>query len=181
MIKGKKMNLLKTRRICCAVIALNLISMGNAIAATQHDDEIKAPIGCRDAGYQFDLKTLVLKPASVGERNSLYFVFNSLNKPVRLHHMRKDHEASKLHLNHTIQPRKWAVLSTCEKKLNYICTLEDGKTPYGKIVDCADSLKVCEFARVKFGLNNRGNHWLVNSSSKNGAVRSVVYYGIIPQ
>ena len=114
-------------------------------------------------------------------KNSLYFVFNALNKPVRLHHMRKDQEASKLHLNHTIQARKWAVLSTYEKELKYICTVEDGKTPYGKIVDCADSLQVCEFTRVKFGLNNRGNHWLVNSGSKNDAVRSVVYYGIIPQ
>lgn len=174
------MNPLKIRSICWALMALNLASFGSASAATK-DDEVNAPLGCRDAGYAFDLKTLEIKPPSVGERNSLYFVFNALNKPVRLHHMRKDQEASKLHLNHTIQARKWAVLSTCEKELKYICTVEDGKTPYGKIVDCADSLQVCEFTRVKFGLNNRGNHWLVNSGSKNDAVRSVVYYGIIPQ
>ena len=161
-------------------LSLSFMSLGNGYAASDAD-EIRTPLGCLDVGYQYDLKLLELKPESVGERNSLYFIFNALNRPVRLYHMRKDEEASKLHLNHTIHPRKWAVLSTCEPHLKYICAVDDGKTPYGKIVDCADSLKVCEYAKVKFGLNNRGNHWIVNSSSRNSAVRSVVHYGIIPQ
>ena len=84
-------------------------------------------------------------------------------------------------LNHVIHPRQWAVLSTSEKELKYICTVDDAKLSYGKMVDCAQSLKVCEYARVKYGMNNQGNYWLVSSNTSGGAVNEVLHYGIIPR
>ncbi|KTD20305.1 endopeptidase IV [Legionella londiniensis] len=145
------------------------------------DDESSPPLGCRDVGYKFEMRILNLLPSAAGTRNSLYFVYNMLDKPVNLYHMRKNDGTGSYYLNHTIKGGQWAALSTCEKELRYVCTVNDGKSSYGKIVDCADSVKICEYANVAFGLNNRGNHWLVDSNSKSGAVRQVVYYGIIPR
>ena len=79
-----------------------------------------------------------------------------------------------------IRPGRWAVLSSTES-MNYICTKHDGKSSHGEVIDCAQSLKVCEYARVKYGMNNRGNYWLVHSNSRGGAVRAVIHYGIIPR
>ena len=36
-------------------------------------------------------------------------------------------------------------------------------------------------ARVKYGLNNKGNYWLVGSNTSGGAVNEVLHYGIIPR
>ena len=72
------------------------------------------------------------------------------------------------------------MLSSSER-MKYICTVHDGKSSHGRIVDCANSLKVCEYARVKYGMNNRGNYWLVQGNTRSGAIREVVYYGIIPR
>lgn len=166
-------------RISCVAISMLLLSH-ISYAATKADDA--RPLGCRDVGYQFELKTLHLIPQTQSEaRNqALYFIFNSLTKPVTLFQMRKDDSTRGIYLNHQIHPRQWAVLSTNEKQLNYICTIEDGKSKYGKIVDCGDSLKVCEYVYVKYGLNNKGSFWLMDNTG-GGAVQEVLHYGIIPR
>lgn len=164
------------------VISLNALTLFLAttagLCAEKKDDS--SPLGCKDVGYRFELKVLHLQPDLVGENQSLYFIFNSLSKPVNLLQMRKDDSTRSMYLNHTIHPRQWAILSTNEKQLKYICTVDDAKMSYGKMVDCGDSLKVCEYARVKYGMNNRGSFWLVDSS-RGGAVQQVLHYGIIPR
>ncbi|AHE66398.1 hypothetical protein [Legionella oakridgensis] len=175
---------MKQNLLPMAAFVLLLIGMTTATAATavsKEKEDASNPLGCRDVGYQFQLKILELLPEEAGERNSLYFVFNKLDKPINLYQMRHGESSRSIYLNHLIQPKQWAVLSTCEKQLKYICTVDDSKSHYGKVVDCEQSVQVCEFARVRFGLNNRGNHWIVNSNTKGGAVREVVHYGIIPQ
>jgi hypothetical protein len=148
-------------------------------SAEKRDD--KSPLGCRDVGYQFELKVLELLPGETGEKQSLYFIFNALSKPIHLYQMLKDDSSRSMFLNHEISPRQWAVLSTSEKEVKYICTIDDPKLSYGKIVDCSQSLKVCEYTRVKYGMNNKGNYWLVKSNTSGGAVNQVIHYGIIPR
>lgn len=147
---------------------------------TEEKEDTRNPIGCRDIGYTFDLKTLTLLPYDDGTGNSLYFIRNKLTKPVTLFQMRDEDSARSVYFNHKIDGNYWSVLASSEKKMKYICTVEEGKSPFGKIVDCGESLQVCEYNHVKFGLNNRGNYWLANSRTKNDAVRAVVRYGIIP-
>jgi hypothetical protein len=91
----------------------------------------------------------------------------------------KDSQYS-MRYNHTIRAKSWAALATGEPKVKFICSLGDGKKDYGQIIDCADAVKVCEYVHVKFGLNNKGNFWIVDSNTRGGAVNEVVHYGIIP-
>ncbi|MDP3704312.1 MAG: endopeptidase IV [Legionellaceae bacterium] len=147
----------------------------------QSKDPTKSPLGCKDVGYQFQLNVLNILPEVEGDRQSLYFIYNRLSTPINLFQMLKDDSTRSTYLNHVIRPQQWAVLSTSEKELKYICTIEGKKTRYGKVINCSESLKVCEYARVKFGLNNRGNYWVVNSTTRGSAVGDVVRYGIIPR
>jgi len=167
-------------------IATGMASAGTS--AEQLEDEFKdvtkSPLGCRDVGYQFNLSVLNILPEAEGDRQSLYFIFNRLNQPINLYQMLGSNSTRSTYLNHVIRPQQWAVLSTSEKEVKYICTIDkvtQSKSRYGKVVNCGESLKVCEYARVKFGLNNRGNYWVVNSNSRGGAVGEVVRYGIIPR
>jgi len=144
-------------------------------------DPARYPLGCKDVGYQYQLNVLNVLPEAEGDRQSLYFIYNRLSTPINLFQMLKDESTRSTYLNHVIRPQQWAVLSTSEKELKYICTVAGVKTRYGKIVNCSDSLKVCEYTRVKFGLNNRGNYWVVNSTTRGTAVGDVVRYGIIPR
>lgn len=162
-------------------IPLTLFLAGAVYAEKEDKNERINPLGCVDVGYKFALKTLNILPEEAGTRNSLYFILNKSSQAINLYQMRDDESTQIMFLNHAIDANRWAVLSTCEKEVNYICTVDDKKSKYGKIVDCADNLQVCEFARVRFGLNNRGNQWIVKGNTRSGAVREVVRYGIIPQ
>lgn len=141
--------------------------------------EDKNPLGCRDLGYQFTLKTLDLKPEVEEGSPSLYFMFNQTSKPIQLSQMRSETNTEQMSINHVIPPQQWAVLATDHKFVKYACSVADGKTNYGQVVDCAQSLKICNFARVKYGLNNRGNFWMVSGTNKNSALRAVTVYGVI--
>ena len=165
------------KRPSITAIALTLIFCSAAIASNNND---KMPLGCRDLGYQFELKTLHLLPDDAGTRNSMYFLYNKSNRSINLYQMRQEESARSAFLNHSVRSNEWAVFATSEKDIKFICATPDDKNRYGAVVDCSKYLKVCEYNNVKFGLNNRGNYWLVNSRSRNSAVRAVVRYGIIP-
>lgn len=166
------------------VLLLSTLLLTNTVIADaeeeKEDKNTRNPLGCRDLGYEFDLKALRLFPDKVGARQSMYFMLNLRNQAVNLYQMRSTDSSRSMYFNHTINAGQWAVLSTTEKKMKYICTISEAGSRYGKIVDCSESLKVCEFDNVKYGLNNRGNYWLVNSNTKSGALHEVVRYGIIP-
>ncbi len=167
----------KSMRISFAII---ILSLGH-FAMAANKDESKSPLGCRDQGYRFNLNVLRMEPEAPGERQSLYFVFNKLNRPINLYQMLDDDSSRSLPLNHAINPQQWSVLATSEKELKFICAVDAAGVKKGNIINCSDSVKVCEYARVKFGLNNRGNFWFLGSSSSGIAVRDVLHYGIIPR
>ncbi|KTD31093.1 MULTISPECIES: hypothetical protein [Legionella] len=164
---------------------LTLLSVGIANAKSEKEekaekDDNKPPIGCYNSGYQFELEALHLHPGGNGQNQSMYFLFNTLGQPVNLFQMRDEESSRSMYLNHVIGPHEWGILSTNEKKVKFICSVPSKKSPYGQVVDCAQTLRVCEYTNVRYGLNNRGNYWLANSSTRNGAVNAVVHYGIIP-
>ena len=171
---------MKTKNKTWILCFIFLIIKNTAVYAML-DAEEKRPLGCKDLGYQFELKILRLQPPATGDRQSLYFLYNTLAKPINLYQMRQEDSTRSMYLNHVIRAHQWAVLSTSEPEVQYICTINDSKSNYGKVVDCAESLKVCEYARVKYGMNNRGNYWLVDSSARGTAVNEVLHYGIIPR
>ncbi|STY30304.1 enhanced entry protein EnhB [Legionella wadsworthii] len=148
--------------------------------AKAEKEEARFPIGCRAVGYKESLKVLTLFPGKEGALQSLYFFFNKTSQTVSLYQMRDEDSEYTTRYNHTIGGRQWAALATGEPLVKFICTLGDGKTSYGKIIDCADTIKVCEYVNVRFGLNNKGNFWIVDGTTRNGAVNEVVHYGIIP-
>jgi hypothetical protein len=167
-----------------ALLISSLAIVGTASAAAVEEEEEKEdnrpPIGCYDKGYQFELTTLQLMPGDHNDNQSMYFLFNQLNQPITLYQMRNEESSRSMYLNHGIGVHQWAVLSTNERRVKFICTVPAKKLQYGQIVDCAKSLRVCEYTNVRYGLNNRGNYWLLNSNTRGGAVSAVVHYGIIP-
>ena len=161
-------------------LTLSLL-IGTSLTFAGKDDESKSPLGCRDQGYTFKLNVLDILPDIGGDNQSLYFVYNRLNQPIHLYQMLGNESTRSMYLNHDIRPQQWSALATNQKQLHFICAIDDPKFRYGKIVDCGDSVKVCEYARVKFGLNNRGNYWFLSSNTRGGAVHDVLRDGIIPR
>lgn len=159
------------------LVMLLVLSASPVFSAMEAED--KNPLGCRELGYEYHLKTLNLVPPEPEGVPSLYFMFNRTSKPILLSQMRTKEDTDEMSINHIIPPRQWAVLAMDHQFVKYACSAIDGKTPYGQVVDCAEVVKVCDFARVKYGLNNRGNFWMVSGNSKNGALRDVTYYGVI--
>ncbi|HCA89302.1 MAG: endopeptidase IV [Legionellaceae bacterium] len=165
-------------KIYMLVLLFMLPVVQSTAAATE--DDYKNPLGCRDTGYEFNLNSLELLAKSQGVTQSMYFLHNLSAHKLTLYQMKGEESSRGTYLNHQIGVGEWAVLSTTEPHMKFICTVPDSTRAYGKIVRCADNIHVCEYTNVKYGLNNKGNYWLVNSSTKNGAIREVVRYGIIP-
>jgi len=170
------------------LISLGILSFSTQVAYAQRQssdakekkDNYRFPIGCKPVGFEKKLRVLYLYPGKEGALQSMYFFFNQLPGPVSLYQMKDRASPYSTRFNHTIKGNSWAVLATGEPIVKFICSMGDGKKDYGKVVDCARAVKVCEYVNVKFGLNNKGNFWIVDSNTRNGAVNEVVHYGIIP-
>ena len=150
-----------------SILASLLLQTSMVAIVAAEDADARRPLGCKDVGYQFELKILRLLPLETADQQSLYLIFNTDSKPVNLYQMRGEDSTRSIYMN--------------EPEVRYICTMNDDKSNYGKVVDCGETLKVCEYARVKYGMNNRGNYWLVNGNTNTGAVYEVLHYGIIPR
>lgn len=160
---------------CCCLVGWS----GLSFAEGDRDNDNRNPKGCLDTGYRFELHTLHLLPAESGPQQSMYFMFNQSSQAVNVYQMRES-DGRTLYMNHSIASQKWAVFSTGEKDLKFICSVDSPKMPFGRVVDCGESLRICEYVNVKYGMNNRGNFWLANSYSRNAAIMAVIHYGIIP-
>ncbi|TAL59686.1 MAG: endopeptidase IV [Legionella sp.] len=182
-------------KIITTVVPLSLLLLGAwslplhaakegspAAAADQREikDNHRFPTGCRPVGYKEALKIITLYPGKEGALQSMFFFYNQRAEPVSLYQMNDKISAYSTRFNHTIRGNAWAVLATGEPEVKFICSLGDGKKDYGQILDCAETIKICEYVNVKFGLNNKGNFWIVDGNTRNGAVNEVVRYGIIP-
>jgi hypothetical protein len=144
------------------------------------ESEVTNPLGCKNVGYRYRLKTIELLPGEQGPKQTMYFFRNESNQPIALHQMRQEDSARSLFINHTIAPQQWAVLAANENVIKFICSIPTSKSEFGQVVDCQDHVRICQNTQVRFGLNNKGNFWIVRNSSKNEALRQVVNYGIIP-
>ncbi len=182
--------MMNKNKLCLSMILLCLFVNGYASKKPQvlstdnkekkDNNEERYPIGCRPVGYDESLKVLSLFPGKEGALQTMYFFYNKLPETVSLYQMREKDSEYSTRYNHSIRGRSWAVLAVGEPHVKFICSLGDGKKDYGQILDCAQTIKVCEYVHVKFGLNNKGNYWIVESNTRNGAVNDVVHYGIIP-
>jgi hypothetical protein len=161
-------------------ILFGVLMFTNINHAFAKEDETTNPLGCQNTGYEFKLKVLNIKAGEHGPQQTMYFLYNFGAAPIALHQMRNEDSSRSLYINHTIQPYKWAVLAANENTLRFICSIPTKKSNYGDVVDCAESIKVCQNTQVRFGLNNKGNFWIVGNNTKNEALRQVVHYGIIP-
>ncbi|MDP3560542.1 MAG: endopeptidase IV [Legionellaceae bacterium] len=169
---------IKTILLITSALSIGLNVFAKPVKVAKDDN--RNPTGCQDSGYSYDLKTIKLLPVHEGAKHSMYFFFNQSNTQIELHQMRHQESSRSLFLNHALNPQLWSVLATNEPEIQFICTKPEKGYRYGKPVDCSEVVRVCEFTHVKFGLNNRGNYWMVDNNSRNGALHAVVTYGIIP-
>lgn len=173
--------MMKTMTKTTAILLAIVMATNLHAAEKKEKEDNRNPLGCRDTGYRYNLKTLELLPLASGSVQSMYFIFNKSGRTINLFQMLDSDTSSRsMYLNHTIKSGNWAVLATSEKQMKYICTAPDSGSRYGDIVDCAETIHVCEYNNVKFGLNNRGNYWIVNGNTRGGAIQEVLRYGIIP-
>jgi hypothetical protein len=159
--------------LCLSPSALALGIVLSLITTISFAKTETMPNGCYDEGYAFKHKMLTLYPKKEGNRDSVYFIYNQSNHTINLFHAKKTQTHHGVNINNDIKAHRWAVYSSDEEKVRFICTSPSRKYEHGEINDCGEVLKVCEFSNVKFGLNNRGNYWMVDSTSKNTALRKV--------
>lgn len=163
------------------LVTCGLIGSAWAAEVEKPEEMARNPLGCRNVGYQYRLNTLQLMPHQEGEPQSLYFLYNSTSQPLKLYQMSGEKSITSTALTHTIPAHQWAALATGLKDVKFLCAVNASDNQLGKVVSCRETVKVCEFAKTRFGLNNKGNYWVSHGNTRGGAVADVVYYGIIPQ
>ena len=171
-MKSTKTNLI----LLILVILPFMILSSEAIARLK---PLELPRGCHNEGYSFNDKTLNLFPAKKGNNDSVYFIYNRSNSTVSLYQLKNANEHMGLNINNKIRANQWGVYSSDETNVRFACTKPSHQYPHGKLVDCGQNLKVCEYTNVKYGLNNRGNYWMARSASKNSAIRRAMKIGVL--
>ena len=163
------------------IMIYSLLATG-IVVSTQVLSKAKAlryPVRCEQSGYQFRYYTLMLIPTTQQRTRAVYFIYNKSNRPVTLLQSRSGDDVYVMHINNTIKPKQWGTFATSEKEIKFICTKDNKRGLHNKVIDCSKVLKACEYPSVKFGDNNRGNYWVVESNSRRGALRATNYNGIL--
>ncbi len=137
------------------------------------------PKGCKHEGYKFKHKMLHLHPREKGNADSVYFILNTSKESINIFQMKDVDSYHGVYTTNQIRPKQWAVYSSDEEKVKFVCTVSSPYYFYGKVVDCKDKLKLCEYTNVKYGVNNRGNYWMAYSTTRNAALKKAHYIGVL--
>lgn len=115
------------------------------------------PRGCEVTGYGFSQPFLVLNEKG---QQAFYLLQNRTSYTIELEHYETHKEvfmspslATQVAANH------WAAFASdvdnfyfkCYRKIN-----NETRT----LIDCRDTLEVCQYPRAKFALSNMGNYWV---------------------
>lgn len=156
------------------IIIISILSTLSIIQLSFADKPKKQfPHGCKSMGYSIKHNILVLEPTKKAHPQALYFMKNIGKNTVSLKQVSKASSMYVLTMNNTIKPGRWAALAMDSSQLNYLCMVKS------KIVDCKKYLKICEYKKFKFALNNRGNYWVTTNRDMKGATRSVIRNGTL--
>ncbi len=166
--------------LASACLMMFLIVSSESFARGRGPDGLeRLPRGCMQEGYAFQYRMLYLHPPEAGNNDSVYFIFNDSYKDITLRAMSDKNKPNITLFNNRIRAKQWGVFSSDMPRVRFACTVKSDKFAYGNVVDCQKHLKVCEFSDVLYGQNNRGNYWMVGSTTRNSAVRRAIRYGVL--
>lgn len=175
------------KRIIITVIifSIMLFSLGFAAKKASVKDPTKEPVqayptGCSPIGFKFSNGVLVLAPVHKAEAQQqvIYFIQNKSKQDILFTDQRDSNLPYIMHNNNSLKSNLWAVFAA-DSKTKFICSKTDKAQTVQSILDCEDLVKVCEYANVKFALNNRGNYWATSNMSMSEAIREIVHQGIL--
>jgi len=138
------------------------------------------PTGCKQVGFGFSNGVLVLEPyhKNIEQKQVVYFIQNTSKQEILFSDQQDPDAPYIMHHNNTLKPDQWAVFAA-DKITRFICSNNNKIQTLQSIVDCENTIKVCEYANVKFALNNRGNYWAATNLSMSGAVTEIIHQGVL--
>jgi len=165
------------KKIIQLALTLSLIAItANATAASK---EQRFPHECTAQGYQLTPYSVTFTPTAKYHPQALYFVKNISNKNVNLLQTRTGDEDYVNYLQNTIKPNLWSSLALDEPETTFICTTTNNRTGKPFAIDCSKVLDICEFTRVRFGENHRGNYWISHNKSMRATFNSTKWHGVL--
>ena len=166
--------------IITITITILVLTVGFANAAKAKKEIDKPyPTGCEAVGFSYKYGVLLLKSNTESTPQSIFFLHNISKKAIEFYQVRDGSHPYIMHSHNTLGPDQWAAYATDQSETKFICTTAS-KTKYqGGILDCEKSLKICQYPKVKFALNNRGNYWATTNQTKNSAVKTVIRQGTL--
>lgn len=155
-----------------------VIGLANAAKAKKRPSK-PYPTGCETVGFSYEHGALLLASNTKATPQSMYFIHNVSKRSIEFHQARDGSHPYIMHSHTTLRPNQWAAYATDQTETKFICTTASKKKYQGRVLDCKKLLKICQYPKVKFALNNRGNYWATTNKTKNSAVRTVIRQGTL--
>lgn len=128
------------------------------------------PHGCESVGFHFSDKEIILNED--GEQ-TIYFIENNSSKPLEVKYDEKKNVFMSVGWHTNLSAKRWAVFASDQKAQHFRCFEK------GEQVSCGQSLRVCQYPRVKFAVSNQGSYWVAQNMSLNQAKRKAIKTGIL--
>lgn len=161
--------------------------------------ERRFPHGCREMGYGYKDRLLILKPvpndsikpktpqtAPNGEQQksaepvevpiqTLYLIHNLSGQSIYLKTKKLPDVPFSPTYENTIRPNQWAALAINQKELQFTCAAAGT----GEQIDCTNMFELCQYNHAKFASHNQGTYWVVQSASQGEAKWGSIRNGIL--
>ena len=156
------------------VFLLGLTVSHDALAAKRKPRRF--PNGCRQLGFQFEGRLLTLVPAreELPNPQTLYFLHNTSGRSIHIKAEKSTDQPFTPSYENYIGVNRWAAFAMDLKTVAFTCN-----TGRGEVINCGDTLELCQYNNVKFSDSNGGNYWVVKSLPRYGAIHKAINIGIL--
>ena len=135
--------------------------------------ESQFPLGCKISGFGFKDGKLVLKQETAQATQTVYFIHNMAEHAVHLHYIKDPHAFMSPSWSTDISGDNWSAFAPDKDGVTFRCKSNDSK------IDCQEKLEVCQFAKAKFALSNKGDYWVASNKTQDAVVHAAVQKGIL--
>ena len=154
-------------------LPLFLVLGPTAIFASPTPANNAFPRGCEVVGFGYQQNHLILNDTG---HQTLYLIQNRSDVPIALENVETADVFMAPKLEAQILPHFWAAFSSNEANQHFKCMqVSDDQL---QDIDCATTLDVCQYPRVKFALSNQGNYWISTNKPQQQVIHEAASKGI---
>jgi len=132
------------------------------------------PRGCESSGFGFDDPYVIFNDT---DQQTFFLIKNHSDLPIQIERVETEDTFMSPKLQSKLNPSRWSAFAADISNVHFQCFIRTSGTP--TLINCRETLTICQYPRAKFALSNKGSYWVSTNKQRKTVIHDASKKGIL--